>query len=137
MMKRTDNRFFEEYKRLDKLCGEMLSCKNGVSRYIAEMEAEERARDIIPSWKTDHKTLKHLRWVRNQIAHDTSDAAISDEDDLLYVRDFYKRITAQSDPLSQLRKAQKSRRGGIKLLRAAVLLAGLAAAAVLLIRHFL
>ena len=37
-MEQIDNKFFEEYKRLDKLCGEIFSCRNGVSEYITQME---------------------------------------------------------------------------------------------------
>ena len=38
-MQPLDNEFFEEYKRLDHLCADMYSCKNGVSQYIEDMES--------------------------------------------------------------------------------------------------
>ena len=34
----TDNTFFEEYKRLDKICSDMYSTSGGVSQYILDME---------------------------------------------------------------------------------------------------
>ena len=33
-MQAIDNEFFDEYKKLDKICGEIFNCTNGVSEYI-------------------------------------------------------------------------------------------------------
>lgn len=106
-MQELDDKFFKEYKRLDKLCSEILSCQNGVSEYILQMERTSSGQYKIPSWNEDYKKLKHLRWVRNQIAHDTSSYMISEETDLLEVIDFYNRIMNQNDPLAQLRKVEE------------------------------
>lgn len=105
-MNEIDNTFFEEYKRLDKLCMDLLSSKSGVSEYISQMESTGFGQYYIPSWDNDYKMLKHLRWVRNQIAHDTTGVAISEESDLIMVREFYKRILSGEDPFAQLRKSQ-------------------------------
>lgn len=105
-MNEIDNTFFEEYKRLDKLCMDLLSSKSGVSEYISQMETSRFGQYYIPSWDNDYKTLKHLRWVRNQIAHDTMGGTISDECDLTMVRDFYTRILSREDPFAQLREVQ-------------------------------
>ena len=105
-MNEIDNTFFEEYKRLDKLCMDLLSSKSGVSEYISQMETTRSGQYYIPSWDNDYKMLKHLRWVRNQIAHDTTGVAISEESDLIMVREFYKRILSGEDPFAQLRKSQ-------------------------------
>lgn len=51
--------------------------------------------------------LKHIRWVRNQIAHDTSDAPFSTEADLEFTNAFYDRIINQNDPFSHLKKAEQ------------------------------
>lgn len=40
-MQPLDNEFFEMYKRLDNLCGDMYSCRHGVSKYISEMELSD------------------------------------------------------------------------------------------------
>jgi len=82
-MSPTDNDFFEAYKHLDKLCCEVLNCSNGVSTYIEQMEASPSGRRLVPAWDSDYSALKHIRWVRNQIAHDTTGCAISSESDVL------------------------------------------------------
>ena len=104
-----DNDFFEEYKRLDKLCSEMYSCQNGVSEYIAHMERESYQGSYrVSPWNNDYKMLKHVRWVRNQIAHDSGSYQISEPEDLDFVHDFHSRIYSGSDPLTLLRKAIES-----------------------------
>ena len=37
-MNNTENRFFEQYKKLDNLCKDLLNNNQGVSAYIKEME---------------------------------------------------------------------------------------------------
>lgn len=101
-----DNEFFEAYKRLDKLCREIFDCKNGVSEYISQMENMPNGRYRIASWDSDYKMLKHLRWLRNQIAHDTTGNSISTQEDILWAESFYNRIMEQKDPFSQLRKIE-------------------------------
>lgn len=102
----SDNEFFEEYKRLDRLCGDMYSCKNGVSEYISQMESKAyQGRYRVSSWDSDYKMLKHVRWVRNQIAHDSGTYQFSDSDDLAFVQDFYHRIFSGQDSLTLLRKS--------------------------------
>ena len=104
-----DNDFFEAYKRLDKLCSEMYACQNGVSEYIAQMERlAYNGQYRVSSWNNDYKSLKHVRWVRNQIAHDSGAFQISEPDDLDFVQDFRSRILSGDDPLTRLRKAIES-----------------------------
>ena len=104
-----DNDFFEAYKRLDKLCSEMYSCQNGVSEYITQMERlTYKGQYRVSSWNNDYKTLKHVRWVRNQIAHDSGTFQISEPDDLDFVQDFRSRIFSGDDPMTLLRKAIES-----------------------------
>ena len=104
-----DNDFFEAYKRLDKLCSEMYSCQNGVSEYIAQMEhLTYKGQYRVSSWNNDYKQLKHVRWVRNQIAHDSGSYQISEVGDLNFVQEFYSRIFSGGDPLTLLRKAVES-----------------------------
>ena len=104
-----DNDFFEEYKRLEKLCSEMYSCKNGVSEYIAQMEhLTYKGQFRVSSWNNDYKMLKHVRWVRNQIAHDSGSYQISEPENLDFVQEFHSRIFSGTDPLTSLRKAIES-----------------------------
>ena len=52
--------------------------------------------------------LKHVRWVRNKLAHDSGAYQISEENDIAFVQDFYERIFYGSDPLTQLRKTKQT-----------------------------
>ena len=44
--------------------------------------------------------MKHVRWVRNQLAHEVGamDAGICEKEDLLFVCEFYQRILKREDP---------------------------------------
>lgn len=104
-----DNESFEAYKRLDRLCSDIYGCHNGVSRYIEDMErASYGERFAVPSWEQAYKTLKHLRWVRNQIAHDSAQVQICEERDIYDVNAFYDAIISGCDPLTQLRRYRAS-----------------------------
>ncbi len=107
-MQPADNEFFEEYKHLDKLCGDMYSCRNGISEYIDQMDNKShRGYHLVPLWDSDYKMLKHIRWVRNQIAHDSGAYQVSESEDLEFVRNFYDRIFSGQDPLTLLRKEEE------------------------------
>ncbi len=81
----TDNEFFEEYKRLDRLCGDMYACQNGVSAYLAAMDDKAlQGQSLVSCWRSDYRQLKHVRWVRNRIAHDSGQAPLSEPDDLAF-----------------------------------------------------
>lgn len=115
-MHSADNEFFEEYKHLEKLCDEKFSCRNGVKEYITLMEKEfEKGQRHVAGWKSDYYTLKHVRWVRNRIAHDTVSARVSAPEDTAFVRDFYARAMHGRDPLALLwrapRRAKKRKTG--------------------------
>ena len=101
--------FQEEYKRLDRLCKECLGTEKGVSDYIEQMELVPwNDRRYVTTWENDYQCLKHIRWVRNQLAHVegtlTSDICV--KEDLLWVKDFYRRIIRQEDPFGLIRKAK-------------------------------
>ena len=51
--------FFEEFKKLEKLCGEMYGSHNGVTNYIDDMKdvPYSNYRDI-PNWEDDLSQLK-------------------------------------------------------------------------------
>lgn len=105
-MQALDNIFFEAYKRLDRLCSDMYGCRSGVSQYIQNMESQSyRGRFVVPMWEQSYKTLKHLRWVRNQIAHDSGQFQICEEYDIQDINEFYDSIISGQDPLTRLHKA--------------------------------
>lgn len=98
-------RFQEEYLRLDCLCREFFSSKRGVSLYIEHMESTpENERKQIAGWERDYKSLKHMRHIRNKLAHelDALDAHLCKESDIVWIRAFYDRIMDETDPLTQL-----------------------------------
>ena len=107
LLHRIDNDFFEAYKRLDRLCSDLYVEKSGISAYISDMEAKTpQARLLVPSWDSDYKNLKHVRWVRNQIAHESDMLQVSETSDLSFVHEFYDRILSEEDPLTLVRKAE-------------------------------
>ena len=105
-----DNEFFEAYKHLDNLCSDIYGCRNGVSQYIEDMEhVSYQERLAVPSWEQVYKMLKHLRWVRNRIAHDSGEIQICEECDIQDVNNFYDDIMSGCDPLTQLRRYREHR----------------------------
>lgn len=105
--------FQEEYKRLDHLCKDYLRSKEGVSEYIRQMESTSwRERGYVYTWEEDYKQLKHIRWVRNQLAHEvgTLNSDICSEEDLAYVKSFYSRIMSGNDPFTLVRKAKEKQK---------------------------
>jgi len=99
--------FFEEYKKLDNLCRDLFKSDRGVSQYIEEMECTPFTKSrIVESWQDDYKMLKHVRWIRNNIAHNNDYSGCS-ESDVKFVKIFYQKIINQKDPFSVI--AQNSR----------------------------
>lgn len=98
-------KFQEEYKRLDALCKDIFSSNDGVSRYIYEMEnTYSQYIRLIFNWDSVYKQLKHLRWIRNQLAHEIGafEVALCTEDDIEWLTDFYNSILERTDPLAKL-----------------------------------
>lgn len=96
-MNKTDMEFFETYKRLDRLCSDVFGLRNGgVTRYIDELKA------IGYEYSEDCKTLKRLRHIRNQMAHDegTFDYQMCDREDIIWLNTFYNRMMKGAVPLA-------------------------------------
>lgn len=101
--------FIASYKHLEKLCGDMLNDRHGVSAYIDEMLNKPRGTYHVGGWDNDLKQLKHYRWVRNQIVHEPSctEENMCHPKDVDWLNDFYNRIMNQTDPLALYRKAMR------------------------------
>jgi len=101
---------FETFKSLERICNDIYGDKNGVTKYISEMETMSPFdADKIPRWKTDLNRLKSVRYIRNNIAHDGSfsvDACT--EEDVAFIKDFYNRIFNTEDPLALKRKLKQN-----------------------------
>ena len=92
--------FFEEYKKLDNLCKDLFKSDRGVSQYIEEMECTPFTKSrLVESWQDDYKMLKHVKWIRNNIAHN-NDYSGCNKSDVKSVKDFYQKIINQKDPFS-------------------------------------
>lgn len=104
--------FFEEFKRLDKLCSELYGGPHGVSSYIDRMK-NTRAWEArcIGGWETDLHQLIHLRHMRNHLAHEGSfEETLSTQQDVEYLSVFYQRILRRNDPLALLEQERQRRR---------------------------
>ena len=98
-----DMEYFNEYKSVEKICNEMYG-ENGVSAYINDMQnCTSREKSFIVNWDKKLKDLKHLRWLRNQIAHDNGVYEVT-EQDLLDIKLFHDELLTQQDPLALLYK---------------------------------
>lgn len=97
--------FMDLYKRTDRFIKDAYSSTEGVSEYIRSMEYSfNRGNANIKGWKSDFDNLKHIRWIRNQLAHEVSyDSDICTESDYEWLDDFYKRLFSSTDPLGALR----------------------------------
>ena len=102
--------FIEAYKRLEKICGEILNDERKVSAYIDEMINPSRGEYFVSGWDKDLKQLKHYRWIRNRIAHDPgcTEKNMCTDSDTEWIVNFHSRIMNQTDPLALYRKAIKS-----------------------------
>ncbi len=119
-MQTLDTKFFDEYKKFDALCGDMLSSRAGVTDYINAMEADAaRGRKKYAAWDADLKELKRLRHIRNRLAHEADASGLVKQDDLRSLRALHSRFSSGKDPLSAL----KGTKSGGKKSRAGLVIA--------------
>lgn len=104
-MQATDQAFFEAYKRLDRLCSDAFSCRNGVTAYIDEMNrCSPRGRRLVPGWEQDLSTLWTLRRLRNRMAHELDTDGLCTEADVSEAEKFHARVLSGNDPLARLNR---------------------------------
>ncbi len=102
-MQNIDMEYFSEYKIVERICRDMYG-ENGVKAYIEEMEnCNSREKIFVNNWDTELRTLKHLKWLRNQIAHDNESYEVT-EQDLADIKTFHNALLTQQDPLALLHK---------------------------------
>ena len=101
--------FLEQYKHLDKLCKDMYSSGEGVSSYIKDMEsASYNEKQCVYNWDAICKQLKHIKWMRNQLAHEIDiDTDFCNQNDIDWVKQFYESIFNGTDPLTLVHKAKQ------------------------------
>ena len=101
--------FFEKYKELDKLLGDMYGRKEGVTGYIDDMVATPRAECFyIHEWDVSLQVLKRLRFLRNQLAHGEMELLGDDisEGELRWIDKFYSEVMEGIDPLGLVNRAR-------------------------------
>lgn len=103
-MDERDGRFLDAYKQVEVLCGDLLSSSHGIRAYLEELERIPRFR--LPHGEEEYKNLKHLRWLRNKMVHDTVFFNATEED-IRWLKMFYRRILQGEDSLAQWRRKQK------------------------------
>jgi len=104
--------FQEKYKKLDNLCKDCYGSKEGISEYINQMEKNHQSGlRLIPNWDDDYKQLKHSRWIRNQLAHETGTLYLDvcSKNDIEFITIFYNNILNTKDPLAVLQKIIKEK----------------------------
>lgn len=106
-MLENDERLFDEFKRVDQICGDIFSCRHGISKYIDEMEQTPSCkRRGVPSWDEDYRNLKRVRRLRNQIVHEMA-AVNCEARDIEWLEGFHARILGRQDPLAAAAKAEQ------------------------------
>ena len=100
--------FMDLYKRVDRFIKDAYHSSEGVSEYIRLMESKDsKGRRYVSGWNSDYDSLKHLRWIRNQLAHEVDyDEDICSDEEYEWLEDFHSRLFSSDDPLGKLRKAE-------------------------------
>ena len=97
----------EEYKYVDAICRDMFGTKKGVSAYIEQLdETPMTVRYWITEWNDEYRQLKHIRWLRNQIAHSTGSVECT-QSDLDWLKGFHNRLLTQQDLLAKAHRVIK------------------------------
>lgn len=97
----------EEYKYVDAICRDMLGAEKGVTAYIEQLdETPVTVRYWITEWNNEYRQLKHIRWLRNQIAHSTGYVDCT-QSDLDWLKDFHNRLLTQQDLLAKAHRGIK------------------------------
>ena len=103
--------YFEEYKRLDKLCQDFVNSREGVTAYIQEMDNTSlNDQKYVDSWDVDYRNLRRARGIRNQLAHaiGTLNSNFCNENDVRWIQSFYDRILKGEDPIPVMIKSKKA-----------------------------
>ena len=99
--------FLEEYKYVDEICRDMLGTEKGVTAYIEQLdETPMTVRYWIVEWNDEYRQLKHIRWLRNQIAHSTGSVECS-QADVDWLKGFHNRLLTQQDLLAKAHRVIK------------------------------
>lgn len=85
--------FMDLYKSVDNNLKNILGTDKGVTEYISILERRAGGSKSTPEIRQDLKMLKHLRWVRNKLAHEVDyGTQILETGDCEWLENFQKRI---------------------------------------------
>lgn len=93
----SDAEFFSKYKKTDNMVKDMYG-SGGISRYIELLEQNSDNLVISKNWEF-YRQLKHLRWVRNQIAHSDEKDSFATVEDVENLDIIHKSFIDRNDPL--------------------------------------
>lgn len=97
----------DEYKYVDAICRDMLGAEKGVTAYIEQLdETPVTVRYWITEWNDEYRQLKHIRWLRNQIAHSTESVECT-QSDLDWLKGFHNRLLTKQDLLAKAHRVIK------------------------------
>ena len=97
----------DEYKYVDKICQEMFDTEKGVTAYIEQLDKTSvTVRYWITEWNDEYRQLKHIRWLRNQIVHNTGYVECT-QSDLEWLKGFHNRFLTQQDLLAKANRVIK------------------------------
>ena len=106
-MKELNLEFLELYKSVDRLIRDAYATNEGVSEYIRLMSSEYSGPRYVSGWADDLSMLKHVRWVRNQLAHEVGyDSDLCEESDYTWLKLFRENLIDAQDPLSIFKKKE-------------------------------
>ncbi len=116
-MDKLETELLEEFKRVDAICKDILSSEKGVNTYIELMDQTPISiRMRIPDWDNTYRSLKRVRWIRNQIAHEPICEDCKFED-LKWLESFHERLINQTDALACADKMQNTQTNKIKTVK--------------------
>ena len=102
-MNNVDLMFFNEYQAVERICKDIYGDES-VKAYINTMENCNRPEKTqVPNWYKKLKTLKHLKWLRNQIIHPNGPYEVTGQD-IADIKSFHNELLTYQDPLTLLRK---------------------------------
>ena len=103
----SDAEFFSKYKKMDNMVKDMYG-PGGISRYIELLEQNRSNYIISKNWEF-YRQLKHLRWVRNQIAHSDEKDSFATAEDMENLDAIYEAFLNRNDPM-YLMKAEEEKK---------------------------
>lgn len=111
-MNNLNHTFFEEYKSLDKLCGQLYNMQYGMTCYIENMKRIPPYNyQNVPNWNDYLKQLIRLRHIRNYLAHEEGafEKETCTQRDIEWIQNFHKCILNRSDPLAMLEQIMRTK----------------------------